>query len=203
VNKRNIAIVGAVVFVGLIGIGAAAGGTSSADGATPSAETSQPAGSTAPVAETTPIASAPAATTPAADPGSGLMVGLNEPTKVGDVTVTVLDAKVDPKGTQYQKPAKGHVFFAMKVRYEAADREALISMSDWKVLADDKQQGKWTIVMNDDWDPALTFESLGSGAISEGWITFEVPTPKAEIVARFDNDFLSDDAQFSFVKPVK
>ena len=201
-NKRNIIIVGAVVMVGLIGVGAAAGGSSSADGATPSADTTQPVASSAPVAETTPAAPVESPTTPEADPDSGRKVGLNEATKVGDVTVTVLDAKIS-KGTQYQKPAKGHVFFAMNVRYEAADQETFVSSSDWTVLADDKQQGQWTFVMNDDWDPTLTFEALASGAVSEGWIVFEVPTPKSEIVARFDNDLLSDDAQFSFVKAAK
>ena len=119
-NKRNIIIVGAVVMVGLIGVGAAAGGSSTADGATPSNGTTQPVSSSAPVAETTPAAPVESSTTPEADPDSGRKVGLNEATKVGDVTVTVLDAKIS-KGTQYQKPAKGHVFFAMNVRYEADD----------------------------------------------------------------------------------
>ena len=121
---------------------------------------------------------APAVEAPAAVKSDGAaMAAKGEPVDVGDATVTILDAKYANSVGEYQKPADGYVYFALKVRYEATDGEILVNSGDWNVLADGKKQGQWTIVINDDWDPGLTFDTLTTGATTEGWITFEVPEP--------------------------
>ena len=184
-RKRNLILAGVGIVVGLSALGAAGGSAS----ATP--PTSSNAAVEAPVAE------APAAETPAVVESDGVtMAAKGEPVDVGDATVTILDAKYAKSVGEYQKPADGYVYFALKVRYEATDGEILVNSGDWNVLADGKKQGQWTIVMNDDWDPGLTFDTLTTGASTEGWITFEVPEPTDGFRVQFDNSMFSDEPQF-------
>ena len=194
-SKRKIIIGGLVVFVGLAAIGAAAGGAEAEP--TDAVATIQPADEVE--ATSAPADEVAATEEPAAEaPEGGSTATIGNPVQIDDnLTVTVTDAKWAKSIDEYQKPAKGYVYVALKVKYESKDSEVLVNSADWNVLADGERQGQWTIVMNDKWEPSLTFDTLAAGATTEGWMTFEVPAPKDSIEVRFENDLFSDEPQLT------
>ena len=189
-RKRNLVLAGVGIFVGIGALGSLGGSPTTTPTTSPngnaSVEATQTVEATQSVAEATPATAA----------DGDVLVAKGEPVDVGDATVTILDAKYADKVGQFQEPADGYVYFALKVRYEATDGETLVNSGDWNVLADGTKQGQWAIVVNDAWDPALTFDTLTTGATTEGWITFEVPKPTDNFRVQFDNDMFNDEPQF-------
>jgi hypothetical protein len=66
-----------------------------------------------------------------------------------------------------------------------------VNSGDWSVAADGSQQGSWTLVIYDDWEPLLAFEELAEGNTITGWITFEVPEPDTFVELTYEESIFS------------
>jgi hypothetical protein len=123
--------------------------------------------------------------------GGPTVAELNSPVTVGDVRVTITDAKFSRSINQFQEPAAGHVFVAFEVKVEAVSGDTFVNSGDWSVAADGSQQGSWTLVIYDDWEPLLAFEELAEGNTITGWITFEVPEPDTFVELTYEESIFS------------
>jgi hypothetical protein len=122
---------------------------------------------------------------------------LNTPATIEGVEVTVAEASYRESIDEYQKPAAGYVFVAFKLRLTAIDAAKFVSANDWSVLADGTRQGKWTVVISDQWEPILSLEEVRPGATTEGWVVFEVPRPTSFVRLVYDPSFFSSDARLT------
>ncbi len=145
--------------------------------ATPAASQSA-APATPPPASQSPAASVsptPVPSPPVAAKGQGMTVNCaNDPCL--SVTVVKWAVAATYKGSRPafdDKPAKGHVFVAVDVRYTATAAGVSFSSSDWAV--DVGGQGFAQAYPINGPKPELTNGQLAEGKKVEGWVVFDVP----------------------------
>jgi hypothetical protein len=137
----------------------------------------------------------PAAATQTADGPVQAEVGT--PVTIEGVEVTIKDVQFS-EGGEFLKPADGYVWVGYNIGLKALDDNKFVSSGDWTALSDGNQQGKWTISGEDGWEPVLSLDELRAGAMTSGWVVFEVPKPKDFVRLIYDPSFFSDEAKLTF-----
>lgn len=136
------------------------------------------------------------ATTQPANSG-GVTARLNEPATIEGVTITIKKVETST-GTEFFKPAAGHVYVGYLINYKAGGEEQFVSSGDWTALSDGTKQGQWTITGVEAWQPTLPFDQLRPNAETEGWVVFEVPQPSKFVRLEFSPSFFTSESSLTF-----
>lgn len=132
-----------------------------------------------------------------ANPGGGVTARLNEPATIEGVTITIKKVETS-EGSEFFKPAAGHVYVGYLINYKAGPEEQFVSSGDWTALSDGTKQGQWTIAGVEGWEPTLPFDQLRPNAETEGWVAFEVPEPQDFVRLEFSPSFFSSESSLTF-----